>query len=181
MLTYSGVFYTGGSLNPARTLGPCVILHSFEHYHWIYWVGPILGSLLASALYKFMKMLEYETANPGQDFDGHEKEHFDPEKHAVRPPPVVSLQSSDEALQQKLGEAGHVKEVSGQEYYDPDRKKAHPDSSVDGKGRHKKMSAMKGGRQEAGYSPGQAESQKPAQGVSDIYDAAPGAETGHFK
>ena len=29
-----GVQYTGGSLNPARTFGPCVVLHSFYHYHW---------------------------------------------------------------------------------------------------------------------------------------------------
>ena len=29
----------------------------------------MLGSLLASALYKLFKMLEYETANPGQDED----------------------------------------------------------------------------------------------------------------
>lgn len=35
----------------------------------IYWVGPILGALLATGFYKFIKMLEYETANPGQDSD----------------------------------------------------------------------------------------------------------------
>ena len=34
----SGVYYTGGAVNPARTFGPCVVLHSFYHYHWIYWV-----------------------------------------------------------------------------------------------------------------------------------------------
>ena len=92
-LIESGVFYTGGSLNPARSLGPCVILHSFEHYHWIYWVGPIFGALLASGLYRFMKLLEYETANPGQDFDEHERAQFDPEKHTSRPPPVVEVRS----------------------------------------------------------------------------------------
>lgn len=32
-----GVYYTGGSLNPARSFGPCVVLHSFYNYHW---VGP---------------------------------------------------------------------------------------------------------------------------------------------
>ncbi|KAK4693818.1 hypothetical protein P7C71_g3646, partial [Lecanoromycetidae sp. Uapishka_2] len=69
----TGVFYTGGSLNPARSFGPSVILHSFFHYHWIYWLGPILGALLASAFYKFIKMLEYETANPAQDSDQKEK------------------------------------------------------------------------------------------------------------
>ena len=41
----------------------------FTHYHWIYWLGPILGSVIASGFYKFIKVLEYETANPGQDMD----------------------------------------------------------------------------------------------------------------
>ncbi|KAK8111594.1 aquaporin [Apiospora kogelbergensis] len=62
-----GVYYTGGSLNPARSFGPCVVLGSFSDYHWIYWVGPILGSLLASAFYLLVKALEYETVNPDQD------------------------------------------------------------------------------------------------------------------
>ena len=62
-----GVYYTGGSVNPARTFGPCVVVHSFYSYHWIYWVGPILGSILASAFYLFIKALEYETVNIEQD------------------------------------------------------------------------------------------------------------------
>lgn len=37
--------------------------------HWIYWVGPILGAILAAGFYKFIKVLEYETVNPGQDDD----------------------------------------------------------------------------------------------------------------
>lgn len=63
----TGVYFTGGSLNPARTFGPDVVLHNFKHYHWIYWVGPLLGSIVAAGFYKFIKSLEYETANPGQD------------------------------------------------------------------------------------------------------------------
>ena len=31
-----GVFYTGGSLNPARSLGPCVVTGTFDKEHWIY-------------------------------------------------------------------------------------------------------------------------------------------------
>lgn len=59
-----GVFWTGGSLNPARSFGPAVVVHTFERYHWIYWVGPMAGSLLAVVLYKLFKALEYESANP---------------------------------------------------------------------------------------------------------------------
>ncbi|KAL8835053.1 MAG: hypothetical protein Q9170_003482 [Blastenia crenularia] len=85
----AGVYYTGGSLNPARSFGPSVVLHSFYHYHWIYWIGPILGALLASGFYKFIKMLEYETANPGQDFDDTEQAFFDPSTDTSRP--IVNL------------------------------------------------------------------------------------------
>jgi aquaporin related protein len=59
----TGVFFTGGSLNPARSFGPAVVNLEFSHYHWIYWVGPILGSIIAAGFYKFIKVLEYETVS----------------------------------------------------------------------------------------------------------------------
>ncbi|KAK5697629.1 hypothetical protein LTR17_023944 [Elasticomyces elasticus] len=62
-----GVYYTGGSLNPARSFGPCVVTGTFDNEHWIYWVGPAAGAIVAVAFYKFIKILEYEMANPGQD------------------------------------------------------------------------------------------------------------------
>ncbi|KAI1818142.1 aquaporin-like protein [Poronia punctata] len=62
-----GVYYTGGSLNPARSFGPSVVTGGFPGYHWIYHLGPILGGLLAAGFYKLIKALGYETANPGQD------------------------------------------------------------------------------------------------------------------
>lgn len=61
------VYYTGAGLNPARSFGPCVAARSFPGYHWIYWVGPILGSVFSAAFYRVFKILHYETANPGQD------------------------------------------------------------------------------------------------------------------
>jgi len=64
-----GVYFTGGSLNPARSFGPCAVNHSFTTYQWIYWLGPFLGSFIAAGFYKFIKVLEYETANPDQDSD----------------------------------------------------------------------------------------------------------------
>ena len=42
----------------------------FPGYHWIYWAGPLLGSLLATGFYVLIKALEYETVNPGQDESG---------------------------------------------------------------------------------------------------------------
>lgn len=63
----AGVYYTGGSLNPARSFGPCVVSHYWPHYEWIYWVGPFLGALVCSGFFYFIKWFDYENANPGQD------------------------------------------------------------------------------------------------------------------
>ena len=63
----SGVSFTGGSLNPARSFGPALVLGDFPMEHWIYWAGPAAGAVLATGLYKFLKILDYERANPGQD------------------------------------------------------------------------------------------------------------------
>ncbi|KAF2625231.1 aquaporin-like protein, partial [Macroventuria anomochaeta] len=73
-----GVFYTGGSLNPTRSFGPCVVTRNFPGYHYIYWIGPLMGTLLAFVVYKIIKIVEYQTVNPGQDFDDHEDALFKP-------------------------------------------------------------------------------------------------------
>ncbi|KAJ9108067.1 hypothetical protein QFC20_003636 [Naganishia adeliensis] len=59
------VYYTGGSLNPARSFGPDVVLHKFSGYHWIYWLGPWMGATLAAGFYKFIK------ASPEDDDEKH--------------------------------------------------------------------------------------------------------------
>lgn len=43
-LTIVGVFFTGGSLNPARSFGPCVVLGIFPGYHWIYCEQPPISA-----------------------------------------------------------------------------------------------------------------------------------------
>jgi glycerol uptake facilitator-like aquaporin len=47
---------TGGSMNPARSLGPALFAggDALAHY-WIYVVGPILGCLLAARLYEALR------------------------------------------------------------------------------------------------------------------------------
>ena len=42
---------SGGSLNPARSFAPALIVGNFD-YQWIYWVAPILGGLIAAGLYR---------------------------------------------------------------------------------------------------------------------------------
>jgi aquaporin related protein len=39
-------------MNPARAFAPAVVNSSFPGYHWIYWIGPILGALLAVLAYR---------------------------------------------------------------------------------------------------------------------------------
>ncbi|KND89365.1 Aquaporin-1 [Tolypocladium ophioglossoides CBS 100239] len=68
----AGTDYTGTSINPARSFGPAVI-SGFVGYHWIFWLGPFMGSGLAFAVYMLLKWLDYGTANPGQDADDVEK------------------------------------------------------------------------------------------------------------
>ncbi|KAF2117967.1 aquaporin-like protein [Lophiotrema nucula] len=97
-----GVFFTGGSLNPARSFGPCVVTRNFPGYHYIYWFGPLMGTLLAFGMYKIVKLVEYQTVNPGQDFDDHEAELFKPPTNAstaeeVARPNVAAI-AAEEAI-----------------------------------------------------------------------------------
>ncbi|KAG9252415.1 aquaporin-like protein [Emericellopsis atlantica] len=89
-----GVQFTGGSLNPARSFGPCVVTGQFDPEHWIYWVGPFVGSILAVLFYRFIKTLEYEMANPGADGDDANDPTKNPEKMAeIQEPRAPSFRS----------------------------------------------------------------------------------------
>ncbi|XP_074646952.1 aquaporin-5-like [Tubulanus polymorphus] len=48
----AGIPFTGASMNPARSLGSVVASQIWTH-HWIYWVGPALGAVMAALLYEF--------------------------------------------------------------------------------------------------------------------------------
>jgi glycerol uptake facilitator-like aquaporin len=43
---------TGGSLNPARTLGPMIVAADFTGW-WVYIVGPIVGGVVAALPYQW--------------------------------------------------------------------------------------------------------------------------------
>jgi aquaporin Z len=45
---------SGASMNPARSFGPALVGGIFE-YHWIYWIAPIIGSLIAVTIYEFLR------------------------------------------------------------------------------------------------------------------------------
>src|SRR5574338_1509744 len=56
-----GVPLTGASVNPARTLGPAIISGYWTN-HLMYWVGPIVGAIIAGLImnYIFVKKAETE-------------------------------------------------------------------------------------------------------------------------
>jgi aquaporin related protein len=68
----AAIFYTGSSLNPARSFGPDLVIGNFPTYHWIYCThfydrglivlgfGPLAGALLATGIYKALKWVKYE-------------------------------------------------------------------------------------------------------------------------
>lgn len=69
----AAIFYTGSSLNPARSFGPDLIIGQFPTYHWLYCnllsvilrltipgLGPLAGALVATGIYKVLKWVKYE-------------------------------------------------------------------------------------------------------------------------
>ena len=57
--------FTGAAMNPARAMGPMiaglVTGVSFPSYWYIYWVGPLIGAILAGLLYS--RVLEDKSSN----------------------------------------------------------------------------------------------------------------------
>lgn len=51
---------TGAALNPARVFGPALISADFSN-HMVYWIGPILGGLVAGFLYNSVFLKEEES------------------------------------------------------------------------------------------------------------------------
>ena len=53
-------------MNPARSFGPAVAAGVWDS-HWVYWVGPIAGALLAAAVYELLREPHTPGTSPGPD------------------------------------------------------------------------------------------------------------------
>ncbi|HVM11101.1 MAG TPA: MIP/aquaporin family protein [Actinomycetota bacterium] len=80
--------FTGAAMNPARAFGPALV-GNFWTAHWIWWVGPIAGGLVAALLYDTVMLRtrslpppETDTPPPAQPEYGGPGE---PEAEAVLP------------------------------------------------------------------------------------------------
>ena len=55
MIHLVGIPITGTSVNPARSLGPALLVGGIALSQlWLFWVAPIIGGLLAAALWRFL-------------------------------------------------------------------------------------------------------------------------------
>jgi aquaporin Z len=63
IMVYLEALISGTSTNPARSLGPAVISGDWPAW-WVYWIGPMLGTLAAVAVYRitWLRRLEIEVA-----------------------------------------------------------------------------------------------------------------------
>jgi aquaporin Z len=66
---------SGTSTNPARSLGPAVISGDW-HGWWIYWLGPLIGMLVAAAAYMWAGW-EYRMIEVTKIY------HFDHDPHGI--------------------------------------------------------------------------------------------------
>lgn len=48
---------SGASMNPARSIGPAIIMHNFKDI-WVYIVGPVIGAVAGGFVYNFLRFVE---------------------------------------------------------------------------------------------------------------------------
>lgn len=61
---FAGGRLTGAAMNPARSFGPALVNGTWDD-HIVYWIGPIIGAVVAALLYHYVFMDEQERAGAG--------------------------------------------------------------------------------------------------------------------
>lgn len=106
-----GALLTGGSMNPARSLGPAVAAGEWEA-HWLYWLAPIFGAIAAAWAYETLRAARSpdlslkrerlltakgpvgEFVPPGASAEPRRRAGVDRRKKDVGPPPGVKERRS---------------------------------------------------------------------------------------
>jgi MIP family channel proteins len=57
---FVGVPLTGASMNPARSFGPALVTGIWQA-QWLYWVGPIIGGIIAALIYEYLFIRRRQT------------------------------------------------------------------------------------------------------------------------
>ncbi|KDN39551.1 hypothetical protein RSAG8_08707, partial [Rhizoctonia solani AG-8 WAC10335] len=104
-----GVVFTGAAMNTARAFGPAVV-SGFDRDHWVYWVGPFFGSLLATSFYSFLKHIKYWRLNPDQDIADPRMSPPDPLENMLS----RTRTSTDHTDDARVGANGHTMNGNGE-------------------------------------------------------------------
>jgi aquaporin related protein len=92
------VFYTGAAMNTARSFGPAAVTGFPYSKHWVYWVGPFLGSFLGATFYSLLKHYRYWTLTPDQATTDKGKSPRDP---IVAVKSLVNSNTSDDEKKER--------------------------------------------------------------------------------
>jgi len=59
--------WSGCGINPARVIGPALMQNSWdENHHWLYWIGPIIGSTVATFVFYILYGNDQGGVHPGR-------------------------------------------------------------------------------------------------------------------
>lgn len=57
-------------LNPARALGPAFVMNKLWENHWVFWLGPVIGGVLAAFIYEFIFNAKRHGKRPKDSING---------------------------------------------------------------------------------------------------------------